>query len=64
MSISFEKSPSMVFYAMLCYPMIWYCKECMVCYGISLVFYEISMLWYAMVYVVKEKHSATISTEN
>ena len=43
----------MVWYAMLCYGMVWYGMKSMVCY-------EISMLCYAMVYVVKDKHSATV----
>ena len=43
----------MVWYAMLCYPMLWYGMESIVCY-------EISMLCYAMVYVVKDKHTATV----
>ena len=34
----------------------------MVCNEISMLFYEISMLYYAMVYVVKDKHSATVRT--
>ena len=43
----------MVWYAMLCYPMLWYSME-------SMLSYEISMLFYAMVYFVKDKHSATV----
>ena len=50
----------MVCYAMLCYPMLGYGMESMVCYEISMLCYEISMLHYAMVYVVKDKHSATV----
>ena len=50
----------MVWYAMLCYPMVWYGMESMACYEISMLCYEISMLCYAMVYVVKDKHSATV----
>ena len=50
----------MVWYAMLCYPMLWYGMESMVCYEISMLCYEISMQCYAMVYVVKDKHSATV----
>ena len=50
----------MVWYAMLCYPMLWYGKESMVCFEISMLCYEISMLCYAMVYVVKDKYSATV----
>ena len=49
-----------LWYAMLCYPMIWYGMERMVCYEISMLCYEISMLCYVMVYVVKDKHSATV----
>ena len=48
-------------YDMLCYPMLWYGMESMVCYEISMLCYEISMLCYAMVYVVKDKHSTTVS---
>ena len=43
----------MVCNAMLCYPMLWCGMESMVCY-------EISMLCYAMVYDVKDKHGATL----
>ena len=50
----------MVWYAMLCNPMLWYGVEIMVCYDIAMPCYEISMLWYAMVYVVKDEHSATV----
>ena len=50
----------MVWYAMLCYPMLWYGIDRMVCYESSMLCYEISMLCYAMVYVVKDKHSATV----
>ena len=46
---------------MVCYPMLWYGMESMVCYKISVLCYEISMLCYAIVYVVKDKHSATVS---
>ena len=49
-----------LWYGMLCYPMIWYGMERMVCYEISMLCYEISMQCYAMVYVVKDKHSATV----
>ena len=45
---------------MLCYPMLWYGIESMVCYEISMLCYEISMQCYAMVYLVKDKHSATV----
>ena len=37
------------------------CMESMVCYEISMLGYDISMLCYAMVYVVKDKHSATVT---
>ena len=50
----------MVWYAMLCYPMLWYSMESMLSYEISMLCYEISMLFYAMVYFVKDKHSATV----
>ena len=53
----------MVWYAILCYAMLWYDMESMVCYEISMQCYEISMLCYTMVYVVKDKHSATEGTE-
>ena len=43
----------MVWYDMLCFPMVWYGMERMVCY-------EISMLCYAVAYVAKDKHSATV----
>ena len=46
--------------AMLCYPMLWYGMESMVCYEISMLCYEISMPCHAMVYVVKDKQSATV----
>ena len=49
-----------LWYAMLCYLMLWYGMESMLCYEISMVCYEIFMLCYAMVYVVKDKHSATV----
>ena len=42
---------------MLCYPMLWYGMERMICY-------EISMLCYAIVYVVKDKHSASMKYLN
>ena len=45
---------------MLCYSMLWYGMENMVCYEISMLCYQISMLCSAMVYVVKDKHSATV----
>ena len=50
----------MVWYGMLCYPMLWYGMKSIVCYKISMLCYEISMLCYIMVYVVKDKHSATV----
>ena len=34
-----------------------YGMECMVCYGISMLWYETCMLYFAMVYIVKDKHS-------
>ena len=40
---------------MLCYPILWHGMESMVCY-------EMSMLCYAMVYVVRKKHSTTVYT--
>ena len=45
---------------MLCNPILWYGMECVVDYGIWIIFFEICMLCYAMVYVVKDKHSATV----
>ena len=50
----------MVWYGMVCYPMLWYGMESMVYYEIPMLCYEISMLCFAMVYVVKDKHSATV----
>ena len=50
----------MVWYGMVCYPMLWYGMESMVCYEISMVCYAISMLCYAMIYVVKDKLSGTV----
>ena len=50
----------MVWYSMLCYPMLWYGMESMVSYEISMLCYDMSMLCYAMVYVVKDKYSATV----
>ena len=49
---------------MLCYPMLWYGIESMACYEIPMLRYEISILCYAMVYVVKDMHSATVSESN
>ena len=50
----------MVWYAMFCYPMLWYGMESMVCYELSMLCYEISLQCYAMFYVVKDKHSVTV----
>ena len=47
-------------YAMLCYSMLWNVMECMVCYGISMLCYDMCMLRHAMVYVVKNKHGVTV----
>ena len=44
-----------LWYVMLCYHMLWYGMESMVCH-------DISMLSYAIVSVVKDKHSATVIT--
>ena len=49
-----------LWYGVLCYPMLWYGMESMVFYEISMLCYEMSMLCYAMVYVVKDKHSVTV----
>ena len=54
-----------LWYGMVCYAMLSYAMYDMesmvhVCYEISILGYEISMLCYVMVYVVKDKHSATI----
>ena len=57
-----ESFIGMVWYGMVRYPMLWYSMESMVCYEISMLCYEISMLCYTIVYVVKDKHSATVST--
>ena len=49
-AIVYRMSRVILWYGILCYPML--------CYGIeSLVCNEISMLCFAMVYVVKDKHS-------
>ena len=45
----------MVCYAILCYGM-----ENMLYHEISMLCYEISIQWYAMDYVVKDKHSVTV----
>ena len=47
-----------LWYGMLCYGMVWKAWYAMrfQCYAM----YEISMLCYEMVYVVKDKHSATV----
>ena len=45
---------------MLCYPILWYGMESMVCFEISMLCYEISLLCNDMVYVVKDKNSATV----
>ena len=39
---------------------VWYGMECMVCYGISKLWYEICMLCFAMVCILKDQHSATV----
>ena len=49
-----------LWYGMLCCPMLWNGIESMVCYEILMLCYEISMLCYDMVYVVKDKQSATV----
>ena len=46
---------------MLCYPLLWYGMESIVCYEISMLCYEIPVICYAMIYVVKDKHSATVT---
>ena len=43
----------MVWYGMLCYALLWYGMESMVCYEISMLCYEIlknDMIWYAIVW--------------
>ena len=50
----------MLWYVMLYYPMLWYGKESMVWYEISMLWDKISFLCYVMVNVVKDKHSATV----
>ena len=53
-----ESFYGMVHHAMLCYPMLKYGMEIMLCYQISVLCYELyAMLCYF--YVVKDKHSAT-----
>ena len=44
---------TILWYAMLYYPMLWYYMESMVCY-------EIYMLCYAMINDVNDKHGATV----
>ena len=56
----FEKSHSMVWYAMLCYAMVWYGKYGMLWDFNAMLWDFYAMLCYAMVYVVKDKHSATV----
>ena len=54
----------MLSFAMVCYGMLWYGMIWYGMYGMLWYFflcYEICMLCYAMVYVVKEKHSATVA---
>ena len=45
---------------MLCYPMLWYFMERMLCYEISMLCYEMSMLCYGL--SSKDKHSATVES--
>ena len=47
-------------HSMVCYPMLCYGMESILCHKISIICFEISMLCYAMVYDVKDKHSATV----
>ena len=48
-----------LWFGMLFLPMLWYGIESMVCYSISMLCCEISFC-YAIVYVVKDRHSATV----
>ena len=45
----------MVWYAMLCYPMLWNGMEIVVCYEISMICYEISMPYYALFMLQNKK---------
>ena len=38
----------MVWYGMVCYPVLWYGMESMEYYEISMLCYEISMLWFML----------------
>ena len=51
----------MVCYAMLSYAMIWYGKYGMLWDFNAMLWDSYAMLCYAMVYVVKDKHSATVN---
>ena len=55
-----EKNHDMLQY--ICCAMLWYGMEWMVlvCYGISMLCHKIFKLYYVMVYVVKDKHSAIL----
>ena len=48
-----KTSHSIVWYDILCFPMLWYDMGNMVCY-------DISLLCYAKFHVVKDKHKATV----
>ena len=50
----------MLCFAMASYAMEWYGRECTVFIGISKLCCDICMGYYAMVYFVKGKHSATL----
>ena len=60
LSTCFRKINSMVWY-MVWYTMLGFIMECMVCYGFSMLWYEFCMLCYPMIYVIKDKHSASLN---
>ena len=49
-----------VWYGMICYAMLWCGMESMICYDISMLCYDITMPCYVLVYVEKDKYSATV----
>ena len=52
---------SMPSFLIVCYAMVWYDMVWNVWYAMVFLCYEIWMLCYAMVYDVKDKHSATVT---
>ena len=56
-----------VFYGMVCYGnlwygMVWYGIEWSAWYAMVFLCYILRFVWYAMGYVVKDKHSVTVFT--